>query len=129
MSWHDPLWHLRDMIAYGHEAMELAAGRSDPQADGRVLFLAAERLLEIMGEAARAIPADLRDRHPGVPWAKFTGMRNVLIHAYHRVDPGEVWRTLADDLPKLVPLIEQALLAEEERRRAESGTDPGQPSE
>ncbi|MFN0145557.1 MAG: DUF86 domain-containing protein [Dehalococcoidia bacterium] len=128
MSRHDPLWYLRDMIAYGHEAMELAAGRSDPQADSRVLFLAAERLLEIMGEAARAIPADLRDRHADVPWAKFTGMRNVLIHAYHRVDPDEVWRTVTDDLPKLVPLIERALLTEEERGRTGPAPDPGPPS-
>ena len=128
MSRHDPLWYLRDMIAYGLEAMALP-GRDAPAQDVRVVLLAAERLLEIMGEAARSVPADMRDRHPRIPWSQFTGMRNVLIHAYHRIQPDEVWNTLGLDLPELIPLIEAALHIEEERRRSEGAADFGQPSD
>jgi uncharacterized protein with HEPN domain len=120
MSRHDPLWYLRDMIAFGREAMALHDRRSEPSDESlRVALLAAERLLEIVGEAARSVPAELRDRYPAVPWAQFTGMRNVLIHAYHRIDPDEVWKTLALDLPSLIPLIEEVL--REEERRAGGG--------
>ncbi len=114
MSRHDPLWYLRDMVAYGREAMFLADRQFSPDPDAvRVALLAAERLLEIFGEAARSVPADLRERHPDIPWAQFTGMRNVLIHAYHRIDPVEVWKTLSTDLPHLIPLIELVIRAEE----------------
>jgi uncharacterized protein with HEPN domain len=44
------------------------------------------RSLEVLGEAARKIPYDLRDKAPEVPWNKMTGMRNKLIHEYFGVD-------------------------------------------
>jgi uncharacterized protein with HEPN domain len=40
------------------------------------------RHLEIIGEAARAIPADFKELHPLVPWRKINGMRNLLVHHY-----------------------------------------------
>ncbi len=118
------------MVTYGREAMALSVRQfsTDPDAV-RVALLAAERLLEIFGEAARSVPANLRERHPDIPWAQFTGMRNVLIHAYHRIDPVEVWKTLSTDLPHLVPLIEQVIRAEESRRSSQSDGESGQPSE
>jgi uncharacterized protein with HEPN domain len=44
------------------------------------------RSLEVMGEAAKRIPADLRKKYPEIPWKRMTGMRDKLIHEYSGVD-------------------------------------------
>lgn len=63
------------------------------------------RNLEIIGEAARHVPEEVRGRSPGVPWAQMRGMRNVVIHEYDAVDVELVWQTVTTDLPPLsVPL-------------------------
>ncbi|HKY39373.1 MAG TPA: HepT-like ribonuclease domain-containing protein [Polyangiaceae bacterium] len=57
--------------------------------------------LEILGEACRAVTAELRAAHPEVPWAAIVGMRNVLAHDYFGIDLTEVWSTVERDLPPL----------------------------
>ncbi len=57
--------------------------------------------LEIVGEACRGLSADLRDRHPEVPWAAIVGMRNILVHDYFGVNLDEVWAAVERDVPKL----------------------------
>ena len=59
------------------------------------------RNLEIMGEAAKRVSSDLRDRSPGIPWKKMSGLRDVLIHDYMGVDVGLVWNVVAKELPTL----------------------------
>lgn len=59
------------------------------------------RALEIIGEAARHIPADVRNTYPDIPWADMIGMRNVVIHEYFGVDNDVIWRTIQEDLPPL----------------------------
>lgn len=49
------------------------------------------RCLEVIGEATKRLSQDFRDRHPEVPWRAMAGMRDLLIHAYDRVDLDEVW--------------------------------------
>ncbi len=70
------------------------------------------RNLEVIGEAARHVPADVRDRHPLIPWLDMADMRNVLSHEYFGVDLGLVWRTAVEDLPAIEPALE-ALLKED----------------
>lgn len=40
----------------------------------------------VIGEAVTGIGEDIRGGHPEVPWARIVGLRNELVHAYHRVD-------------------------------------------
>jgi uncharacterized protein with HEPN domain len=61
------------------------AGRKAWTSD-RVRQLAVERLLEIIGESARAMSVDGRARYPDVPWSDIIGLRTVRAHHYHRVD-------------------------------------------
>jgi uncharacterized protein with HEPN domain len=68
----------------------------------RVRQLAVERLLEIIGEAANSLSEGFRARHPGIPWRDIIGMRVVLAHHYHRVDPSQVWVIAAIEVPRLV---------------------------
>ena len=67
------------------------------------------RALEIIGEAARHIPASNRRRFPQVPWQDMIAMRNELIHEYFGVDLEVLWRTVQEDLPQLSDAIRQAL--------------------
>ncbi len=63
------------------------------------------RMIEIVGEAARNLSRALKDAHPEVPWREIINMRNILAHAYWRVDAAKVWETIQHDLPKLLASI------------------------
>ena len=67
------------------------------------------RQLEIIGEAARLLPDEIKDANPQVPWRSISGMRNHLIHRYFKVDLGEVWRTTQNDLSPLKTEVEEIL--------------------
>jgi len=69
-------------------------------------------LVEIVGEAASRVPAEVQDRHPGLPWRDAIGARNRLIHGYDFVDLDILWEIAATDLPRLIPQIEQILKLE-----------------
>lgn len=68
----------------------------------RVRQLAVERLLEIIGESARAMTDGGRAKYPEIPWSDVIGLRTVLAHHYHRVDPDQVWTIATDDIPALL---------------------------
>ena len=59
------------------------------------------RHLQIIGEAARLIPEDIRKLAPDVPWIKMIGMRHILVHDYFRIDTDIVWQVVAYELPRL----------------------------
>ena len=65
--------------------------------------------LAIIGEAVRHIPDEVQSTHPGIPWKAMRAMRNVVVHEYERVNVSIVWETLQQDLPPLVPLLEELL--------------------
>ncbi len=67
------------------------------------------RNLEIIGEATKRLSDNFRNDHPGIPWRQMAGMRDVLIHAYDRVDLEEVWITLNEQLPELMVKIEMLI--------------------
>ena len=66
----------------------------------RIVQLAVERLLEIIGESARALSNEARAAYPAVPWSDVIGLRVVLAHHYHRVDPAQVWALAATEVPR-----------------------------
>jgi len=65
--------------------------------------------LQVIGEAASQLSAELRARHPGIPWRAMAAMRHALVHAYFRVDLDEVWSAVRDDLPSLKTRILELL--------------------
>jgi uncharacterized protein with HEPN domain len=75
-------------------------GRSAWDQD-RLRQLAVERLLEIIGESANALSEGFRAGYPEVPWRDVIGLRIVLAHHYHRVDPNQVWVIASDEVPRL----------------------------
>jgi len=57
--------------------------------------------LQIIGEAARCLSADFRQRYPDKVWSMAAGMRHILVHHYFEIDPDLVWKVVEHDLPTL----------------------------
>jgi len=62
---------------------------------------AAERGLEIISEASRSIPAEMRALEPEIPWPQIASIGNLLRHEYQRVEPLIVWNIVEGHLPHL----------------------------
>ncbi len=77
-----------------------AAGRSALEHDELVQTWVIYHL-QIIGEAARALSPELRDRYSDVPWSQIIGMRNILAHHYFGIDVDIVWSAVEHDLPEL----------------------------
>jgi uncharacterized protein with HEPN domain len=94
--------YLEDMLtALGRirsytQHMDEATFRADLRTLDAVL-----RNLEVIGEAAKRLPADLQARAPEVEWRKITGMRDFIAHAYFEVDLAIVWDVVAHKLEPL----------------------------
>lgn len=67
------------------------------------------RHLQIIGEAARALSREFRERYPGIPWLDIIDMRNVLVHEYFGINLDLVWRVVGVDLPEMKRKIEAIL--------------------
>ncbi len=81
----------------------------------RHMRLALERLFEIICEASRHVPADIKERETGIDWPRMTDLGNLLRHAYHRVDVSRLMKTAQDELPPLKVFVER-VLAEESKQ-------------
>ncbi len=67
------------------------------------------RSLEVMGEAVKKIPSEIRNKYPEIPWKYIAGMRDKLIHEYHGVDLEIVWEVIEKEIPPLKPRFEKIL--------------------
>jgi uncharacterized protein with HEPN domain len=79
-------------------------------ANDRRLRQLVERNIEIISEASRHVPEDLKGRYPSIPWRKIAGVGNVLRHEYDRVAPKILWDAIQHDLPGLKRAIETVIL-------------------
>ena len=103
----------RHMLDSARQAVEFTDGRSrESLDDDAMLRLAIIRLLEILGEAAKAVSPELKDRYQDVPWRQAARTRDRLIHAYFDVEMDIVWEIVTQDLPPLVVALEQLIIDE-----------------
>lgn len=102
--------YLRDMLENAEKALSFVRGldyegfRKDDKAT-----YAEIRAFEIIGEASRQIPEDVRTANPEIPWREIAGMRNKLTHEYFGVNTEVVWRTVQEDLPVIIPALRKML--------------------
>ncbi len=94
---------LRHILDAAQKAVTYSQGRtrSDLEED-EVLALALVRLMEIIGEAAKAVSPETRSQIPAIPWREIAGTRDRLIHGYADVDLDIIWAILSKDLPLLI---------------------------
>lgn len=97
-----------DILEAGSQIAELTESGRDAWDKDRIRQLATERLLEIIGEAANTLSEEYRAQHSGIPWRDIIGLRIVLAHHYHRVDPGQVWVIATTEVPRLVHDLRRA---------------------
>lgn len=76
-----------------------------------VVRAAFERLIEIISEASRHIPAEWKAQHPDVPWQQVHGVGNILRHVYHSVQPDVLWNIYEDDLGPLERAVDAMIAA------------------
>jgi uncharacterized protein with HEPN domain len=92
----DAAAELAEVIKVGHDAFR-----------SNILNVrAAERLLEIIGEASGALSDDFKQRHGEVAWRDVAALRILLAHHYHRIDVDQVWQIATDSVPALVEQLD-----------------------
>ena len=96
----------RDDKVYLHHILD-AVGLIEEYTKG--MSEAVVRQIEIIGEAARNISDEFREKHPKLPWGKMISIRNKIIHEYFNVNYAIVWDTVQDDLPSLKKSIDKIL--------------------
>ncbi len=85
---------LQHMLEAAREAISFVEGMNrDDLARDRKLALSLIKEIEIIGEAATRISAEVKHSIPSIPWAKIIGMRNRLIHGYADIDFDILWDT------------------------------------
>ena len=68
-----------------------------------------ERAVQIISEAVRALPSDMKDRHSEIEWNKIAAIGNILRHEYERIDPRTMWEIATVRLPELENTIVRML--------------------
>ena len=113
MSAHDADLTLKQILEVCTKAIELrsAMTREEFRSDWRQQMLG-ERLVEILGEAVKRLPAGLRERHPQIPWDKIAGTRDYIAHGYDSVDYDVIWGVLDVEAGRLKEAV-SAILAQE----------------
>lgn len=101
-------FYVDDMIAFARKVQTYTAGLDQSRfiADSRT-YDATLRNLELIGEAATRVPAEVREAHPEIPWRLIVATRNRLIHAYLGTDNDTLWSIVQDDIPALVTALQQ----------------------
>jgi uncharacterized protein with HEPN domain len=94
--------HIRSVV----RGVSLAAFESDWQKRWLI-----ERGIEIVSEASRHLPDDLKERNSEIPWRKVAGIGNVIRHDYERIAPDVLWKLVQDDLPLLDKVSREELIA------------------
>jgi len=103
----DDAAYLWDMLKASRMALAVTARYTKEQYDSdEFLRLAVERLVEIIGEAARHVSPAFKQAHPEIPWHRAAAQRHVLAHEYDVIDHELMWVLISEDVAALVPALE-----------------------
>ena len=99
---HNPCQRIDDMLDAIASIRESVAGVTYEQfLANREKHQSVAYNIELIGEAANAIPREIQEKYPLVPWGDYIGMRNVLIHAYVKTNWRTVWNTAISEMQSL----------------------------
>jgi len=92
------------------EGMSLEKLMQDDKTSSAVI-----RKFEIIGEATKRLPDELKEGYLDIPWKRMAGMRDRLIHAYFGIDYELVWDAIKADIPNIKPKLQRILAGFEAR--------------
>jgi uncharacterized protein with HEPN domain len=102
--------YLRDMLEAAEKVAAFIRGMT------REMFLTDEKTqfavvrgLEIIGEAAKMLPGDIKSEHSAIPWREISGMRDKLVHDYFGANAAVVWKTAIDELPRIAQALRRII--------------------
>lgn len=102
--------YLNDIRDHSLEIAEHIQGLSyDSFFEDRRTLKAVLYSLQVIGEAAKHVPEDVRTRYAEVPWRRISGMRDVIVHGYFALEKKIVWDVVHRDLPDLRAQVERML--------------------
>lgn len=110
----DYLKHIRDECSYILSVITADTQKSDFIQD-ETLKRAVVRSLEIIGEATKKIPIDVKLQWSTIEWKSMAGMRDRLIHDYMGINYSIVWDVATNKIPTLYPQIKKIIASEESR--------------
>ncbi len=107
--------YLQDMLNSIQEIESFINGRNYEEFnENKMLKNAVIRSLEVLGEASKNIPEELKMKYSEIPWKRISGMRDKLIHNYFGVDYRMVWEVSKSKIPEIKPLVENLMKKESE---------------
>lgn len=102
--------YLQDILENMQDTQEFIRGMDYQQfAQDKKTFNAVLRSLQVIGEAAKHVPEELRQQYPAVSWREMAGMRDKVTHQYFRVDRETVWMTVSERIPAFISEVERIL--------------------
>ena len=109
----DELVYVGHMLDKAHEALSLVRGKTRKDYDrDTALRLALTHLIQVIGEAARRVSSQFRERHPEIPWDAIAGMRSKIVHDYMNVDEDIVWDSVTQELQPLIEELKKVVPSE-----------------
>jgi len=117
MSERDYRLFLNDIKECADNVLNYTRGKCfDDFMHDRMLRDAVIRNLEIMGEAVKNLPDEVRERHLEIEWREIARFRDVVAHRYFATDYEIIWDIVQKDIPDLVPKIEEVIEKESKAR-------------
>jgi uncharacterized protein with HEPN domain len=102
----DPRLYVQDIAQSVEDIESYTVGLTEAEFyASRLIQDAVVRRLEIIGEASRQMPAEIRLRYPNVPWRRLAGLRNRITHEYFGIQLERIWQFIKRDLPVLKETI------------------------
>jgi uncharacterized protein with HEPN domain len=111
--WRD---RVRDVLSAIDEIESFTSGMSfEAYSQDIRTIRAVQASFMIICEAVTALPEEIQNRHPNLPWRDIRAMRNRLVHVYFNIDQNIVWQTIQDDLPVLKAAMHKLAMLPDEK--------------
>ena len=118
----DHLDYLQDIMTMMEKIESFTAGMTKEDfIEDYMAHFAVIRAMEVMGEAAKNVPPEVRQKHPEIPWKKMAGPRDKVIHGYFGVDLFIIWESTTKLIPGYRPVLLRILNEETERCKKTPG--------
>jgi uncharacterized protein with HEPN domain len=112
--------YIHDIHDSLQKIMEYTRGINyDDFTENSMIIDAVTRNFEIIGEAAKNIPQEIKAKYPDIPWSDMVGMRNILIHGYFGIDYSILWNTI-----ELLPKLQEKIIHIQRLIKVESHIEP-----